>query len=124
MTLAEKIVEYYDIVVDSRSIDELRCKCPLHKDRTPSFSINIKTGKWICFKGCGQGPLVTLVSELEDCTKEQAQEKLDNEFLSGGARKRIHNMISDIKDKVKNRLTTGAPEEAGLPDGFVNIVKL
>ena len=27
------------------------CLCPLHKEKTPSFSINLETGAWYCF-GC------------------------------------------------------------------------
>ena len=35
--------------------DELRMRCPFddHNDSNPSFSMNVKTGKWICF-GCGR----------------------------------------------------------------------
>lgn len=38
--------------------------CPLHKDRDPSFSINIHTGLWIC-GGCKErGNLPTLLKKL------------------------------------------------------------
>jgi len=29
--------------------------CPFHSDNTPSFSVNMETGLWKCFAGCGQG---------------------------------------------------------------------
>jgi DNA primase len=42
--------------------------CPIHGEvpgkSTPSFSINVKTGLWICFAGCGGGHLRTLLHEL------------------------------------------------------------
>jgi hypothetical protein len=29
--------------------------CPFHKDKNKSFTVNIKTGLWHCFAGCGSG---------------------------------------------------------------------
>lgn len=47
----EPIIERY-LDVTGRSGDEFYSKCPFHNDTTPSFSINGKTGLWICH-GCG-----------------------------------------------------------------------
>lgn len=33
-------------------------QCPLHEDRHASFSVNLKTGGWRCFAGCGAGDLL------------------------------------------------------------------
>jgi len=52
------------IKVSSKSGDELICHCPFHNDTTPSFSINLKTGKWICFAGCGAGSFDLLLKKL------------------------------------------------------------
>jgi putative DNA primase/helicase len=30
-------------------------RCPFHKDRLPSLSINVALGLWHCFAGCGGG---------------------------------------------------------------------
>ena len=38
--------------VHTRSGDEWQCLCPYHNDTTPSFSINVKLGVFICF-ACG-----------------------------------------------------------------------
>ena len=38
--------------VHNRSGDEWQCLCPFHDDTTPSFSINIRLGVFICF-ACG-----------------------------------------------------------------------
>lgn len=35
--------------------------CPLHEDSNRSASINFKKGSWICFVGCGAGPINDLV---------------------------------------------------------------
>ena len=38
-------------------------KCPLHKDKRPSFSFNLNGG-WHCFAGCGKGDASTLAEKL------------------------------------------------------------
>ena len=38
--------------------------CPLHEDRHPSFSINLRSGGWVCFAGCGSGSLIGLSHRL------------------------------------------------------------
>lgn len=42
-----------NLKISRQSGNDLLCNCPLHDDRTPSFSFNVSTGLWICF-GCGQ----------------------------------------------------------------------
>ena len=37
--------------------DEMAICSPFHYEYHPSFSINVSSGMWICFKGCGQGNL-------------------------------------------------------------------
>jgi len=41
-----------------------RCCCPLHDDRSPSFSVNLDSGHYYCYAGCGNGKLHELVLEL------------------------------------------------------------
>lgn len=38
--------------------------CPLHKDDRQSFSVNVQTGQWFCFAGCGAGNHITLSRRL------------------------------------------------------------
>ena len=42
---------------------EVSIVCPLHDDRVSSLSINTDKGVWICFAGCGQGPLKFFLSK-------------------------------------------------------------
>ena len=42
--------------------------CPFHLDNTPSCSINLEKGVWICFAGCGQGSLNHFVQRVLDIT--------------------------------------------------------
>ena len=44
------------------NINEFNVKCPFHDDRTPSLSINIDKGVWVCHAGCGKGRLAPLVA--------------------------------------------------------------
>lgn len=46
--------------------NEIRCCCPFHEEENPSFSINLETGKYICFSGkCGKkGNLISFISEM------------------------------------------------------------
>lgn len=43
---------------------ELVTHCPFHSDRSPSFAINLETGLWICYTGCGQGNIQRLAQKL------------------------------------------------------------
>lgn len=47
-------------------------RCPLHRDRRPSFSLNVGNGLWICFSGCGQGNFPKLVREVLGVTAREA----------------------------------------------------
>jgi DNA primase len=59
------IAERYGIKLKRASGPEYIAKCPFHKDKRPSFSINAETTLWICF-GCGaRGDLYGLVGRLE-----------------------------------------------------------
>ena len=43
---------------------QFNIECPFHEDTHASCSINVDKGKWICFVGCGQGSLQTLVQRM------------------------------------------------------------
>jgi len=46
---------YADVRIASKSGNQISGFCPLHDDRNPSFSYNIRTGLFKCFSGCGEG---------------------------------------------------------------------
>ena len=39
-------------------------RCPFHDDRSPSLSINLESGQWICYVNCGAGSLDAFVSRF------------------------------------------------------------
>lgn len=59
--------------------DEIRCCCPFHEETNPSFSINIKTGKYICFSGtCGaKGDLYSFISKLTGVSYNDAKKDFE-----------------------------------------------
>ncbi len=46
--------------------NQRKAKCPFHKDKNPSFSVNISDGSWNCFAGCGSGGVVELVAKFDN----------------------------------------------------------
>lgn len=44
---------------------ERKALCPLHKDRTPSFGVNVDKGLWRCYAGCGAGSVIDLLCKLD-----------------------------------------------------------
>jgi len=74
----ERVIKDLGIEVSMVVHDNYMCRCPwpenhTNGDRNPSFSIDEETGRWICFRGCGDGggdlgrlvQLVLGVSEAE-----------------------------------------------------------
>lgn len=51
---------------------EMRARCPLHDDRTPSWSMAINQGVWKCHRGCGEGDFYKLVELVLRCSQGEA----------------------------------------------------
>jgi len=70
------LIEYFFPKLSQARIKgtELIALCPLHPDSSPSFSINIDTGKWICRSAsCGKrGSLVSLIAQINNISYKQA----------------------------------------------------
>ena len=43
---------------------EMMILCPFHDDKNPSASVNLDTGVWYCFAGCGGGSLFDLYERI------------------------------------------------------------
>ena len=61
--------------------DEVLCRCPFpgHEDQHNSFSVNVKTGLWHCFAGCGAGNPIQIVQKLYDLAFRSAIERIASE---------------------------------------------
>lgn len=74
----DRIVGQYVRLRKSGTHDYKGC-CPFHKERTPSFNVNTRTGAYKCF-GCGaSGDVITFVRRIEGWTFEQAMTHLASE---------------------------------------------
>ena len=57
----------------------LRCCCPFHKEKTPSFFINTVTNRWHCFGACGEGgDAISFVMKKTGMSFQQAVRHLAN----------------------------------------------
>lgn len=43
---------------------EILVSCPLHEDKSPSCSVNLEDGRWICYAGCGGGDWIDFVERV------------------------------------------------------------
>jgi DNA primase len=67
-----EVIENLGLSVSHEDTEELYCHCPFHQDNNPSFNINIESGLWNCFAGCGGGNLIQLVQRVEGCNELKA----------------------------------------------------
>jgi len=67
----------YGIDIPSSEQFVINCPLPGHKDKRASCSINIEKGVWICYAGCGQGSLLSLISGVSQQPIEHLKGLLD-----------------------------------------------
>lgn len=69
----------------------LRCCCPFHNEKTPSFIINTNTNSWHCFGACSEGgDAIEFIRRKEGVSFLEAVRLLANKF---------HIPIEEIEDK-------------------------
>lgn len=56
----------------------VKVKCAAHFESRPSAVVNLETGKWRCFAGCGRGDVFDLIGLKED----EATEFLDQKAIA------------------------------------------
>ena len=86
----DRIVDYraeYTAVIKKHKIsgDNLLGLCPFHEDSSPSFSVDLKTGKWNCFTEGRGGNFTSFWAEYylgdPDNTKEAYKQILDRKSV-------------------------------------------
>ena len=60
--------------------DQLVGLCPFHEDHASSFSVNMKTGQWKCYAGCGSGNVVSFHAKITQSTTREAYVELAREY--------------------------------------------
>lgn len=65
-------LERYGVEYDSAGNDEVRCKCPVHSDNSPSVNINTEKGLWQCHaSNCGaKGDIVAFLCHVMEQPRE------------------------------------------------------
>jgi DNA primase len=98
--------------------------CPFHSERTPSFSVNDETGRYMCF-GCGaKGDVFTFVQQMEHLDFIGSVEKLASKagielhYTSGAGsgerkhRKELQALMERAVDWYHERLLSGPDARA------------
>jgi hypothetical protein len=57
----------------------VKVRCVLHDERRPSATVNLETGKWQCFAGCGHGDVYDLIGLHEGLTDFPDQKRFAEE---------------------------------------------
>lgn len=58
---------------ERRTADQLYACCPFHKEKTPSFTVNVETGEWYCHAGCGGGAEKEFIAKYYDVSNDVAK---------------------------------------------------
>ncbi len=56
--------------------EEVTVSCPFHDDHSPSFSVNLDTGLWVCHAGCGGGNVIDFVMKRHSLSFSKALQEL------------------------------------------------
>ena len=75
--------------------------CPFHNDKSPSLSINPRTGKYRCFSCGAHGDMIDFVQDYFNVTKKEALEILDRDFYLG--LKDIQNDSEVVREAIHKR---------------------
>ena len=69
----DRIVDYKAEYTAAMSREKLRISgdsilglCPFHQEKNPSFSVDLKTGKWNCFTEGESGNFITFYAKLHN----------------------------------------------------------
>ena len=75
LTLTQVEAYYERILADQirgRRGNQVHALCPFHEDRSPSLSVNLRTGLWKCWAGCGSGNAPQFEERRSGCSKSEA----------------------------------------------------
>lgn len=111
----KSILDKYNVEITSERTDNYDCCCPIHHDKTPSFSIHKESGLWICRSACGSGNIITLISKLENCSFSEAKEKLGVYF---DRRTLLTEKFEKLKDLGFNSSFNDPLSNTCYPEGF------
>src|SRR5690606_36095747 len=83
-----------------RGREEIYTLCPFHRDRSPSFGLNIKTGLWVCHRGCGSGDFTRLVMRVLNVGVREASTWI----LNNGNKVSLDVVSNQVKELLRSKL--------------------
>jgi len=98
------LLQAYNIKNIKESGNEIRCCCPFHEEKNPSFSINLETGKYICFSGtCGKkGNIISFISELTGKNYKDVEKDLQINLENIKYNSIIKDTLKSLEEKKNN----------------------
>ena len=90
----KQVVEFYT----DRKIVKGKCNCPLHNEKTPSFSVDEVKQLYYCFGCAAGGDIFKFVQQYIGCDFRTAVQMIDNDFGLGLLNERI-----SVKAQIKLR---------------------
>lgn len=78
----DRYIDYFDYYSSrlkkskKESAEQLLGLCPFHADKGESFSVNLKSGQWKCFAGCGAGNVIGFHGKLHGLGDKEAYRDL------------------------------------------------
>lgn len=57
-----------------------KAHCPLHEDHTASATVDLETGRWRCYAGCGWGDIYHLIKLAEKVDFPTAKRIAEEKF--------------------------------------------
>jgi hypothetical protein len=82
----QMVLDHYGVNGLTKSGEELRGTCPIHKgsQRSKNFTVNLRKNAFKCFsKGCISGNVLDFVAAMEQCSVRDAALKLAEWFKIG-----------------------------------------
>ena len=82
----QMVLDHYGVNSLTKSGEELRGPCPIHKgsQRSKNFTVNLRKNVFKCFsKGCISGNVLDFVAAMEQCSVRDAALKLAEWFKIG-----------------------------------------
>jgi hypothetical protein len=75
-------LERIGITFQPTSENEVRLKCPVHEDKSPSLSLNTETNLWICqASSCkAKGDIISLLSHFLKCSRNTIKDDLSTRY--------------------------------------------
>jgi DNA primase len=117
-------VDLVDVIQSKYSVDKFKARgsrysgcCPLHKEKTPSFSVQLSTNRFKCF-GCGEGgSVIDFVSKMDGISLREAMYKIAGWYGVEVSK------VKEVPEEDKRRTAIYAYAKAYFQDSLFNAIR-